>query len=606
MRLKKKLLVYASVLLFVGMSLNASAQKKYEANWESIQEHGYPQWFKDAKLGIFIHWGLYSVPSYSAPEQYAEWYLRGLQTGDTTRVNFQKKVFGNDFKYRDYAPLFKAELFDANEWASLFKRAGAKYIILVSKHHDGYCLWPSEYAKGWNTVDVGPKRNIVGEMATAIRDNDIRLGLYYSLPEWNNPLHRWYTDPHKNVGKYVQQHMIPQFKELIGTYKPSLIFSDGEWWNSAKEWHAAELISWYYNLVGKDAIVNNRWGSGSDVGFKTPEYSSGIVSTDRPWAECRGIGRSFGLNRNEKIDSYMTPEDIIHFFVKAVGNGGGITLNVGPKADGQIPLLQQERLIQLGDWIGINDEAIYKSTAYKKTGEHKTVNFNRIDKTIDFNWVRNTPGKPVAEDDFKATWTGFIKPKKSAKYKFEAKADDGIRVWIDGKLVIDKWEKINSAEGNNMGSKTATAKIGFVRLKKNKTYSIKVDYFEKHQNAEVHLYWSSKRLNKQIVPQEVLFVDSDASENGLSAEYSSLKQWMSYTTNNGNLYAITYEWPDDKLVLNLDEKPRDLTKIQLLGLDKDLPWTYSNGKLFIDVSGVKYNEMPCKYAWTFKIPDYIK
>jgi len=122
-------------------------------------------------------------------------------------------------------------LFDPNQWAELFQKAGAKYVVLVSKHHDGYALWPSKYNRNWNSVDTGPKRDIVGELTKAVRKTDLKMGLYYSLPEWNNPLHRWYTDPHDSIANYVETYMIPQFKELVSTYKPTLIFADGEWYS---------------------------------------------------------------------------------------------------------------------------------------------------------------------------------------------------------------------------------------------------------------------------------------------------------------------------------------------------------------------------------------
>lgn len=123
------------------------------------------------------------------------------------------------------------------------------------------------------------------------------MGLYFSLAEWTNPLHRWYTDPPESIGPYVEQHMIPQFEELISACRPEVLFTDGEWLNTAEQWHARELIGWYFDTVGPDAVVNDRWGAGSDIGFLTPEYSSGIEETERPWTEVRGLGRSFGLNR---------------------------------------------------------------------------------------------------------------------------------------------------------------------------------------------------------------------------------------------------------------------------------------------------------------------
>lgn len=556
---------------------------KWEATWESLQSRPYPQWFKDAKLGIFIHWGLYSVPAYGEKEAYGEWFLRGLQLKEPLRTDFMKKNYGEDFEYRDFAPLFKAELFNPDEWAGLFERAGAKYIIFVSKHHDGYAMWPSKQAEGWNSVDVGPGRDLVGELAEAVRKTDVKFGLYYSLPEWNNPLHIWYTDPNDQIKEYVDKHMLPQFHDLISTYKPEVLFTDGEWFNSAEDWHARELISWYYNLVGDDAIVNNRWGGGSDIGFLTPEYSAGINLTDRPWAECRGLGRSFGLNRNEKLDAYMSAEELIHFFVKAVGNGGGITINVGPKADGQIPLLQQERLLQLGKWLEVNGEAIYGSTAWEKTGEEKLITVNRIDDEIDFNWVRNTPVKPIKEDDFNVAWTGFIEPGYSELYLFETDADDGAKVWVNDKLLND---------------------MGEIRLIAGRKYPLRIEYFEKKQDARMRLFWSSASQEKEIIPQNNLYTSpGDDSENGLRGEYSSMYQYLAYTYNNNSLYAICMKWPEEELALDIKPPQKD-AKISLLGYDKLLTWVYKNNKLHIDVSGIYYNNMPCNYAWVFRITPY--
>jgi len=600
---------YYLLLLLTSLLFNPTfAQDKIEPTWESINGREYPQWFKDAKLGIFIHWGLYSVPSYGGKESYGEWYLRGLQMKDSLRTNFMKKNYGKDFTYRDFAPLFKAELFNPDEWADLFDKAGAKYVLFVSKHHDGYCLWPSKQAPGWNSVDVGPKRDLVGDLTKAVRKKGLKMGLYYSLPEWNNKLHRWYTDPHENIGNYVDKIMIPQFKDLISTYKPSVLFTDGEWFHSAETWHAKELISWYYNTVGEEAIVNNRWGGGSDTGFLTPEYSAGINSPDRPWAECRGIGRSFGLNRNEELDAYMTPKDLIHFFAKAVGNGGGITLNVGPKADGQIPLLQQERLIQLGAWIKTNEEAIYASRPWTTMGEEKKITKTRIDANIDFYWARNTALKPIKEDHFEVTWEGYITPEFSETYSLEAKADDGIRVYIDGKLVLNQWKNKDQAfEGNVMGNVNKEKATNTIRLEKDKKHHIKVDYFESRQNAFAHLYWKSKHQEKQAIPASAFSLTANKdSKSGLKGTYSSMLQHIAYTTNNEHLYAISLEWPENEILVLDVPKPSKNTDISLLGREGNLKWKFKNDKLHIYLDTVSYNQMPSNEAWVFKIKDYLK
>ncbi len=597
-RFKNRILLVCACFLLITSVF--AQQKTEEEHIKNITERPYPKWFKDAKLGIFIHWGLYSVPAYGGKESYGEWFLRGIQLKEPLRTKFMKDTYGQNFTYKDFAPLFKAELFNPDEWAALFKRAGAKYVMFVSKHHDGYALWPSKYNRNWNSVDIGPKRDLVGELTKSVRKSGLKMGLYYSLAEWNHPLHRWYTDPHDSIGKYVNEYMIPQFKELISTYKPSLIFADGEWFNTAKQWHSAELIDWYYNLVGDDAIVNNRWGHGLDVGYLTPEYSAGIKVTDRPWAEVRGIGRSFGLNRNEDLEAYGTSKDLIHRFAQTVANGGGMILNVGPKADGQIPLIQQERLIDLGNWLKINGEAIYSAEPFVIKEEEKDIHRSRIDAKIDFNWVRNSPMKDIKEDDFSITWNGFIEVPESGNYTFEIKADDEAAVSIDGKQIINQNYTAIGSQSEVMGAQTTSSAAGSIKLKAGSIYPIQINYREKKLNASIKLFWSSKKIKKQLVPASVLFVDKAKNNSGLEGIYTSLKTYICYTQNNNNVYAISFEWPEDELILSIPNPGRDV-KVTLLGLNKSLQSNYKNGKLYINTSHIKYSEMPSHEAWTFKI-----
>lgn len=598
--MKKNFFTFTCLFLLSAFALQAQTPQ-VEPTWESIKERGYPEWFNDAKLGIFIHWGLYSVPSWTKKEGYSEWSYKGWRDGGSTAVDFAKKVYGQDFKYEDFRGLFKAELFNPQEWADLFKDAGAKYVVLVSKHHDGYAMWPSKYAPNWNSVETGPKRDIVGELTEAVEKDGLKMGLYYSLPEWSNPLHYWEIDPNDSIAKYVDTHMIPQFKELVTAYRPSLIFTDGEWWNSAEQWHARELISWYYNLVGPEAIVNDRWGGGADYGFKTPEYSAGITMTDRPWAEVRGIGRSFGLNRNEPLENYLTEDDLIHHFATLVANGGGLTLNVGPAGDGQIPLLQQERLLQLGQWLKINGEAIYGTRAYKKHIEEKQIYITRIDSTIDFNWVRNSPDPRIRVDHFTGEWTGYISPDYTEEYTFTAKADDGVRVWIDGKLIINQWVKQEQTQdGFVQGAQTSATHKSTIKLKKGQRYPIKVEYFEDVQNASIQVKWASKSQAEEVIPYKALYTDNTGNQHGLNATYGSMKTYIAYTQKGNNIYAILLEWQDDQCVLNID-KPADNAIITLLGREGNLPWKYENGQLIIDMTPIKFTEIPGRSAWTLKI-----
>ena len=190
-----------------------------QPTWESLNERGYPQWFSDAKLGIFIHWGLYSVPAYASKEGYGEWFYRGLMQKEPERMRIMsyyadttKPVFD---QYKELTKYWHAELWNPDEWADLFQYAGAKYVVLVTKHHDGYCLWDSQFQPEWNSVSSGPRRNIVEELTTAARDKGLRMGFYYSLPEWTNPRHIWMVDPDNEISDYVDNYMVPQFKELV-------------------------------------------------------------------------------------------------------------------------------------------------------------------------------------------------------------------------------------------------------------------------------------------------------------------------------------------------------------------------------------------------------
>ena len=575
--MKRTLLILA--LAFAAINLSAQVQP----TWESINQRGYPEWFSDAKLGIFIHWGVYSVPAYASKEGYAEWYYRGLMTSDDRKA-FQDSIYGKNFQYEDFVPMFKGELWDPNEWAELFWKSGAKYVLLVSKHHDGYCLWPSQYAPGWNSVETGPHRDICGELTEAVRNHGLKMGFYYSLPEWKSDIHCWYVDPDDSIAEYVDTHMIPQLKELITTYKPTVLFTDGEWRNSAEQWHATELISWYYNTVGEEAIVNDRWGNGQQHGFRTPEYSAGITLTDRPWAECRGLGRSFGLNRNEPLENYMTSEELIRHFCVLVAAGGGMTLNVGPAADGKIPLLQQERLLDLGNWLRINGQAIYGTRPYKKFYEMNPVTIVRSDDQINFDWKRNSPDPAISCDHFLAHWQGVFYCMDDI-YTFEFQSDNPvqnqIRLLIDDQIVIAPWK----------------SSLGKLKLATGQ-HKIEVYYEEDELEASITLFWSSKKMPRQVM--EGFQMGPMVPTQGLKATYTCEQPSVCYTRNKNDIYAIALDYPEEQLVLNLDE-PAEMMTVKLLGSGKNLPWHYEEGRLVIETGSLRYSDLRSTAAWVFKL-----
>lgn len=345
----------------------------YENNWESLNSRPIPSWFEDAKFGIFIHWGLYSVPAYAARGKYAEWYGMHMLDKQDSTYQFHAENYGENFQYADFVKDFKAELFDAEEWAKLFQKAGAKYINIVSKHHDGFCMYKTGYAWNWNSCDVGPHKDFCAELKAACEKTDVKFGAYHSVYEWFHPLYL------KNPEQYAVEHLIPMLKEFIEKYQPHTLFTDGEWEHESAVWHSTDFLTWLYNESSvKDFIVpNDRWGKetrGRLGGNFTSEYGmveGGRMIEDledkRVFEECRGIGASFGLNRIEDTDDYMPAGDLIEMLVDLVSAGGNFLLNIGPAADGTIPVIMQERLLQIGDWLKVNGEGIYGSRKYLKS-----------------------------------------------------------------------------------------------------------------------------------------------------------------------------------------------------------------------------------------------
>jgi alpha-L-fucosidase len=391
-----------SVLICVLLLLSpiASAQR-YEPTWESIDSRPTPQWWSDAKFGIFIHWGVYSVPSFASKGEYAEWYWERLSkparpgaSANDQRIRgetraFHARVYGENFVYPDFAPRFTAEMFDADQWADLFQRSGAKYVVLVSKHHDGFALWPSREASAswgrpWNAVEVGPHRDLVGELSTAVRKRNLEMGFYYSLYEWFNP--RWLSG---DVDGFVQNHLFPQFKDLVNRYQPSVIFSDGEWDLPSEKWRAPELLAWLYNdsPVAQRVVVNDRWGRESrhkHGGYYTTEYGAGLPGATHAWEENRGLGHSYGYNRNEDLADYSSGPTLLLTLLDTVSRGGNLLLNVGPTADGRIPVVMQDRLAYLGKWLKYNGEAIYGTRTFRDGAQWTAGRQQEVDTSTNY------------------------------------------------------------------------------------------------------------------------------------------------------------------------------------------------------------------------------
>ncbi len=333
---------------------------------EIYARHEMPAWFNEAKFGIFVVWGPYSVPAYNKGG-YAEWYGMNIFRNEDTKA-FHEKNYGADFKYENFADMFAAELWDPGFWCKLFADSGAKYVVTTANYHDGFSMYPTKYGQfnaetDWNAMDRGPKRDILGELNAAGEKLGLKMGIYFSVYEWFNPL--WLSGDQQ---RYAEEWFQPKFKEVVTNYKPWHIFFDGEWNGSYQQWGSDKLMYWLYteSPVKDYVVTNDRLGMcrGKFGDVFESEYGGGkYTSPNHPWQEDRGIGHSYGYNRNETVYDYDSREELLRTFSGVVGGGGNFLLCVGPTADGRIPVIMQERLLQVGEWLKVNGDAVYGTTA---------------------------------------------------------------------------------------------------------------------------------------------------------------------------------------------------------------------------------------------------
>lgn len=360
-------------------SLNA-ADGMYQPNWESLDKRPLPKWYDEAKIGIFIHWGVFSVPSFGS--EWFWWFWKGSGPYDRkATIKFMKDNYRPNFTYADFAADFTAEFFDPDDWADIFAKSGAKYVVLTSKHHEGYTLWPSEYSYSWNSVEVGPKRDLVGDLGTAIRKKNLKFGLYHSLYEWFHPLYQRDKRNNFKTQYFVRMKTMPELYELTNIYKPDVIWSDGEWEAEDTYWNSTEYIAWLYNHspVKDSVVVNDRWGKsvrckhGGFLGC-SDRYNPGQLQK-RKWENCMTIDKkSWGYRREASLKDYFTIEELLAVVVKTISYGGNILMNIGPAHDGTISSIYLERLTQIGQWLNVTGEAIYSSVPWKYQEDKATKN----------------------------------------------------------------------------------------------------------------------------------------------------------------------------------------------------------------------------------------
>ncbi|KAI3534260.1 alpha-L-fucosidase [Colletotrichum tamarilloi] len=371
---------------------------EWTADGESLSKHESPEWFDDAKYGIFIHWGPYSVTGWgnSTPyESYAEWfwwYSTHHPEGDRSNFyQYRLDTYGPDWAYDDTFPEFNASKFDAKEWVDLFADAGAKYFVLTTKHHDGFALFDAGATSNRSSIHYGPKRDLLKELFDAAKtyQPELKRGTYFSLPEWFNPdfgpygfvqfptpsAVSWpgvlasnpYTgelEPYTGrvpVNDFITDLMVPQMETLAYDYGTDIMWCDcgaangtqdfaATWWNKAR-------------AEGRQVAINSRCGIPEAADFDTPEYQTFASAQRRKWESNRGMDPySYGYNRATKPEEYMNATTIVYSLVDMVSKNGNFLLDIGPKADGTIVQAEMDNLREAGKWIKAHEEAIFNTT----------------------------------------------------------------------------------------------------------------------------------------------------------------------------------------------------------------------------------------------------
>ncbi|MEV4315431.1 alpha-L-fucosidase [Actinocrispum sp. NPDC049592] len=364
----------------------------YQATDASLGTHESPYWFDDAKFGIFIHWGVYSVPAWSPPgEQYAEWYWRWMEDPNNAVYKYHADTYGKDFKYDDFIPQFTAAKYDPRAWVQMIAGAGAKYYVLTSKHHEGFALFDSKVS-GRDAVDLGPHRDLVKDLFDASRKYtpELRNGLYFSMPEWYNPDSPWMGHPPRNPytgapepytgyqsGRdYVHDLQAPQMREIVNQYDPDVIWCDIGGANDSRS-----VFADYFNKAKnrpspKDVTVDDRCGIPTHD-FTTPEYTTYPDTVVKKWEASRGLDpRSYGYNKATPDSMYMTADEVVDTLVDTNSKNGNFLLDIGPRADGSIPEIMQTRLRETGAWLRVNGEAIYGTTYWSRMAQQGNLRFS--------------------------------------------------------------------------------------------------------------------------------------------------------------------------------------------------------------------------------------
>jgi alpha-L-fucosidase len=400
---KNKLLSLIVYLLMaplaILMPVTINAQNVYEPNWNSLKKWQTPQWLRDAKFGIYTHWGIYSVPA-QGPN--GTWYANQVYTKpDSPQRKYHEATYGplEKFGYKEFIPMFTGEKFNADEWADLFEKSGARFAGPVAEHHDGFPMWDTRYSD-WNAAKMGPKRDVVGELAVSIKKHGMKFVTafhhaenWFYFPTWDkrydcgDPRYSSLYGPIHEVGALPSKAFLDQWKgkiiEVIDKYAPDFVWFDFGF-ELVTDSYKQEMLAYYYNWAiknGKEVVVSYK---GHDLppgaGLLDLELGQEAELTYYEWITDTSIDDGQGWGYVKGL-GFKTADNLIDNLIDRVSKNGYLLLNVGPKPDGSIPDQAKERLLAMGDWLRINGEAIYGTTSWVTPGEGPT----KLQKGGEFN-----------------------------------------------------------------------------------------------------------------------------------------------------------------------------------------------------------------------------
>jgi len=587
------------LLLSVGLLLFGCQQEqlgqhqaiKYEPTWESLREYKeVPKWLRDGKFGIYTHWGPYAVHAYG---ENTTWYSFALYMEDGEARQHFEKTFGKltpQFGYKDLIPKFTAEKFDADEWAELFRKSGAKFAGPVAEHHDGFAMWDTKYSD-WNAAKMGPKRDVVGELEKAVKKRDMKfVTAFHHAANWFFfPVmdKRYDTGDPKNSGLYGQPHKRGAMRnqefldewygkiiEVIDNYSPDFIWFDFAL-DSIAEGYVKDFLAYYYNHAqanGKEVVVTYK---GNDLvpgsGVRDLELGQEPKITYHEWITDSTVDDRGAWGYANDL-TFKTPNRLIDNLVDRVSKNGYLLLNVGPKPDGTIPDGARDLLLEMGTWLDVNGEAIYGTSPWFIAGEGPTnlgeatdIGFNEADTVYTNKDIRFTVKGDVLYVTFLA-WPGeeaIITTLRGAGEEDEDEEDE------EEQEGHDEDEDIPSIAG--------------------KTFTIEDD--------DAEYKWVFKEDGK-------LTVSGGEAGDGTDGEYEQEGREVFITVAAFEIEGI-YDGENFKIIE--DEAPgypgfypQEIKRISMLGDGKKLDWKLTRKGLVIEIPDKK----PCKHAFVFKIERY--